>query len=542
MYIVILIAYSSSLIMDSTSLSYLIIIAISAVLLVIAALAAYSFGRNKQAVLTASLAREKDMLLQQLKEERETAIRQTAMLKQEAQAQLEQSKQEAAQTLASTKDDFNRRLEQAKQEAQMLLEQNKQEAQSLLDQSKQDAQILLEQNKQEAQTLLERTRREAQNQLEQIKAEATELQRLAETRHTEEKKAQSEQYVQQMKALQEQQKQQMDAFREQLEHATRKLLEERQTELEKENSVQMDAILTPLKNNLAEMRKAFEENKESNHRNSASFEAQIKAMMERSARLGDEAKLLSEALKNKGKVQGDWGEQLLATILDNSGLREGEEYEIQENVKDEHGNNLRPDVIVHCSDGRNVVIDSKVSLTGFYNYVNASTEEERQQAERDNLNSVKSHIKELVDKNYSKLVPNAVPTVLMFIPNEGSYILAMQKDSNLANDAFRKGVLLINPTNLMLALTLIYQLWKAEHREDDNRKIVDAATALYDKFCTFAETFESLGSQLRTVQNSYDKARKQLNEGNGNIIKRLDSLQNLGIVTPKKIPARLREE
>lgn len=383
---------------------------------------------------------------------------------------------------------------------------------------------------------------EAARRLDEAKAEARDLLERTEQRHREEKQQMQERYQAQLRTLQELQEQQMAALGNQMQNATQKLLEERQAALEQGNTRQMDALLTPLREKLAEMKNAFEESRESNHRNSAAFETQMKAMLDGTLRLGTEAQRLTEALIGNGKVQGDWGEQLLATILENSGLREGIEYEVQENVKDEDGNNLRPDVVVHCSDGRNIVIDSKVSLTGYYNYVNATNENERQQAERDNLVSIKTHIKELADKNYSKLVPNAVPTVLMFVPNEGSYILAMQKDKNLANEAFRKGVLLINPTNLMLALTLIYQLWKIEHREEDDRRIVEAATALYEKFCMFAETFEKVGAQLQTAQRSYDLAKSQLNEGRGNIIKRLDALQNMGVSSGKQIPTKLRED
>ena len=402
---------------------------------------------------------------------------------------------------------------------------------------KNEAARRLDEAKAEARDLLERTKAEQAEAMERTKTEQVEALERTEQRHREEKQQMQERYQAQLRTLQELQEQQMAALGNQMQNATQKLLEERQAALEQGNTRQMDALLK-----LAEMKNAFEESRESNHRNSAAFETQMKAMLDGTLRLGTEAQRLTEALIGNGKVQGDWGEQLLATILENSGLREGIEYEVQENVKDEDGNNLRPDVVVHCSDGRNIVIDSKVSLTDYYNYVNATNENERQQAERDNLVSIKTHIKELADKNYSKLVPNAVPTVLMFVPNEGSYILAMQKDKNLANEAFRKGVLLINPTNLMLALTLIYQLWKIEHREEDDRRIVEAATALYEKFCMFAETFEKVGAQLQTAQRSYDLAKSQLNEGRGNIIKRLDALQNMGVSSGKQIPTKLREE
>jgi DNA recombination protein RmuC len=437
---------------------------------------------------------------------------------------------------------LGQRLVELKEISTRVLTDQKNEAEKRLDEAKAEARELLERTKAEQAETLERTKTEQAETLERTKAEQAETLERMEQRHREEKQQMQERYQAQLRTLQELQEQQMAALGNQMQNATQKLLEERQAALEQGNTRQMDALLTPLREKLAEMKNAFEESRESNHRNSAAFETQMKAMLDGTLRLGTEAQRLTEALIGNGKVQGDWGEQLLATILENSGLREGSEYEVQGNVKDEDGNNLRPDVVVHCSDGRNIVIDSKVSLTGYYNYVNATNETERQQAERDNLVSIKTHIKELADKNYSKLVPNAVPTVLMFVPNEGSYILAMQKDKNLANEAFRKGVLLINPTNLMLALTLIYQLWKIEHREEDDRRIVEAATVLYEKFCVFAETFEKVGAQLQTAQRSYDLAKSQLNEGRGNIIKRLDALQNMGVNSGKQIPTKLREE
>lgn len=383
----------------------------------------------------------------------------------------------------------------------------------------------------EAEKKVKDAKEEAKEQLNTAKADAEDALRKAEERYN---------------ALVEQQKKQhqqdMQIFREQLENDARKILEDRQNDLQKGNSTQLDAILSPLKEKLAEMKNAFDESKKASHQNSASFETQMKNLMMQSQQLGEDAKHLTEALKNKGKVQGDWGEQMLSKILEDSGLRKGFEYEMQENVKDEEGNNLRPDVIVHCSDGRNVIIDSKVSLTGFYNYVSAQNDEERQKAEKENLDSIKKHIKELTDKNYAKLVENAVPTVLMFIPNEGSYILALQKNPEIANEAFRQNVLLINPTNLMLALNLIVQLWQWDRKEENDRKIVETATEMYDKFCIFADTFEKMGNQLKTVQTTYTTAVGQLKDGRGNLIKRIDQLQNLGVTSTKQIPKSLKNE
>lgn len=340
----------------------------------------------------------------------------------------------------------------------------------------------------------------------------------------------------------ERQKEQLAALRTEIELQTKKMLEQRRQELEDGNRTQLDQILNPFNEKLREMREAFIASTSKSQENSASFHNALEMMMRQSQQLGQDAQQLAEALKNKGKVQGDWGEQILANILDNSGLREGIEYEMQDNVKDSSGNNLRPDVIVNCSDGRKVIIDSKVSLTGFTHYVNATTDEERAAAERENMTSVRNHIKELVDKNYTKLVPGAVPTVLMFIPNEGSYILALQSDHNLASDAFQKhNILIINPTNLMLALQLILLLWQFERKEENDRRIVDAATAMYEKFCTFAETFQRVGDQLQTASKTFDTARGQLCDGRGNLIRQMEGLQNLGVTTTKSVTPKLKQ-
>lgn len=460
--------------------------------------------------------------------------------KKESDERVEKTKNEATKMIENYKNEFQNQISQIRSESAKQINETKQEASSQIEAIKAETNKTIERIKGEAEKEVAETKQEAQENINRLKEENLEFQKSLEHRYEEQHRLQIEQHANQIKVLQEQQTSQLNAFREQLENSTRSLLEKRQDEFQKVNSKKMDEILNPFKEKLTEMKKAFEDNKESNNRNSVFFDTTIKNLMNHSLQLAKDTEQLTEALRNKGKVQGDWGEQLLTHILENSGLRQGEEFEIQQSLYDEDRKWYRPDVIVHCSDGRNVIIDSKVSLTAFYDYVNATTEQERLNAETENLKSIKKHIKELVDKNYSKLVPNALPTVLMFVPNEGSYILALQKEPNLGNDAFRKGILIINPTNLMLALSLIYELWKIEHREDNNRKIVDAATKMYEKFCNFAESFEKIGMQIQKAQENYDNAKKQLNEGKNNLIKQVDSLQNLGISTKKQIPENIK--
>lgn len=348
--------------------------------------------------------------------------------------------------------------------------------------------------------------------------------------------------TEELKRLQEDHKQQIGMLRAELENATRNILEKQSEKLKTNNSEQIGIILDPLREQLRNMKETIDQNKESHTRDASALREAVKILAERSEKQNVVTQNLTEALKNKGKVQGDWGEQVLEQILLSSHLREGIDFEMQGNVKDEDGNNLRPDVVVHCPDGSNIIIDSKVSLTAYSDYIAATTEEERDQASRENLMSINKHITELANKNYNKLVANAVPMVLMFIPNEGSYILAFDRDPNIGLSAYKKNVVLINPTNLMLAITLVEQMWKNENRDKNIESILKTATLLYEKFAGFADTFEKIGSQLNTTQATYTKALGQLKDGRGNIVRQIEELKSKGVTTPKQIPSSFKDE
>lgn len=319
-------------------------------------------------------------------------------------------------------------------------------------------------------------------------------------------------------------------------------LNERSEELKRTNAEQIAGIVAPVKEEMGRVQKAVQDARISSAEQKASVEKAIEGLAMQTEKIGQDAADLANALKDKGKVQGDWGEQLLESILEESGLRRDHEYEIQANVKDEEGNNLRPDVVVKCPGGRNVVIDSKVSLTAYVNYTGAQTEEEMRHYERENLQSVKRHIDELAAKKYDKLVQNTISHVLMFIPNEGSYILSLRAEPQLGQQAFKKGVLIINPTNLMMALQLIHNLWQSEKQSRNIETIIKQSSELYDKFVTFVETFTKVDEALKTAQRNCDTAFGQLSNGRGNIVRRLEGLKQLGVTPKKSIPRKLMEE
>ena len=329
----------------------------------------------------------------------------------------------------------------------------------------------------------------------------------------------------------------------------------KQSALQENNRLQMDELLKPIKEQFADFKKSVEESKTQNEVNKKelqnTFEATMKlfqqeqqqavsSLKEQTSKIGSDAANLTKALKGDSKMQGDWGEMVLETILENSGLRKDEEFFIQENTKDENGRNFRPDVIVRFPEGRSVVIDSKVSLTAYTDALAAGNDEERERLMKAHALSVRKHIDELAEKDYSKLVDDAIGFVLMFIPNETSYVAAMKQQPDLSRYAYQKKIIIISPSNLLMALQLAYNLWQYDRQNKNVEKIVKTAADLYDKVATFEDTFTGIGDLITRLSGTFDKARKQLYDGSGNVMRRVESLKGLG-VTPKKQIKSLEE-
>lgn len=360
-----------------------------------------------------------------------------------------------------------------------------------------------------------------------------------------------QQWAQKLESL----KQEMHRMTIEQQKAAAEQLAAKQSALQENNRLQMDELLKPIKEQFADFKKSVEESKTQNEVNKkelqSTFEATMKlfqqeqqqavtSLKEQTSKIGSDAANLTKALKGDSKMQGDWGEMVLETILENSGLRKDEEFFIQENTKDENGKNFRPDVIVRFPEGRSVVIDSKVSLTAYTDALAAETDEERERLMKSHALSVRKHIDELAEKDYSKLVDDAIGFVLMFIPNETSYIAAMKQQPDLSRYAYQKKIIIISPSNLLMALQLAYNLWQYDRQNKNVEKIVKTAADLYDKVATFEDTFTGIGDLITRLSGIYDKARKQLYDGTGNVMRRVESLKNLG-VTPKKQIKALEE-
>ena len=361
----------------------------------------------------------------------------------------------------------------------------------------------------------------------------------------------AQQWAQKLESL----KQEMQRMTIEQQKVAAEQLAAKQSALQENNRLQMDELLKPIKEQFADFKKSEEESKTQDEVNKKelqnTFEATMKLfqqeqqqavlnLKEQTEKIGSDAANLTKALKGDSKMQGDWGEMVLETILENSGLRKDEEFFIQENTKDEEGKNYRPDVIVRFPEGRSVVIDSKVSLTAYSDALAAEDEAEQERLMKAHALSVRKHIDELAAKDYSKLVDDAIGFVLMFIPNETSYIAAMKQQPDLSRYAYQKKIIIISPSNLLMALQLAYNLWQYDRQNKNVEKIVKTAADLYDKVAGFEDTFLGIGDLITRLSGTFDKAKKQLYDGTGNVMRRVESLKGLG-VTPKKQIKSLEE-
>ena len=348
----------------------------------------------------------------------------------------------------------------------------------------------------------------------------------------------------------------LDSLKNNMQNTAAKELAAKQEELQRTNRMQMDDLLKPIKEQFNDFKRAVDESKTQNEVNKTelqkAFESTMKLFQQQqqqtvdslklqTERIGEDAANLSRALKGESKTQGDWGEMVLETLLENSGLQRGEEFFVQETVKSEDGASFRPDVVVKFPEGRSVVIDSKVSLKAYADAVAAEDEREREQLLAEHVKSVRRHVDELSAKSYDKLVKDAIGFVLMFVPNENSYIAAMKQQPDLSRYAYQKRIIIISPSNLLMALQLAYNLWQYDRQSKNVEKIVKTAADLYDKVAGFAETFTDLEAQLQRLARNFEQARGQLFDGKGNVLKRIEGLRALG-VTPKKRIKGLEEE
>ena len=350
-----------------------------------------------------------------------------------------------------------------------------------------------------------------------------------------------------LKAQKEESKKIQEEGRLQFENLANKILEEKTEKFTALNQNNLKNILEPFQEKITDLKNRVNEAYEKENKERFSLAEKVKELALLNQQISEDAKKLTKALKGESKTQGNWGEMILESILEKSGLVKGREYFLEHELRDEDnkalfsefsGKKMRPDAVVKYPDERNVIIDSKVSLTAFTELVDETDVEIFQIKQNQHLQSIKNHINQLSQKAYDDY-GKSLDFVMMFIPSEPAYIAAMQADQNLWNFAYERRILLLNPSNLITSLKLIADLWKREYQNRNSMEIAERGAKLYDKFAGFVENLEKVGRNIDQAKNVYNDAYKQLYTGNDNLIAQTQKLKSLGIKNKKELPNSL---
>lgn len=330
-----------------------------------------------------------------------------------------------------------------------------------------------------------------------------------------------------------------DAF----ENLANRIIEEKSRKFTEQNKSNLGEVLNPLREQLGEFRKKIEDVYDRESRDRVSLHHEITSLKSLNEQMSREAMNLTRALKGDSKKRGNWGEVILEKVLEDSGLKNGREYETQGSYRDEDGRLYYPDVVVHLPDKKDVVIDSKVSLNAYERYCSAEDDIERQNALREHLASIRNHVSELKGKSYADLVKiNSLDMVLMFVPVEPALMLAFEHDDSLFQEAFRNGIFLVSPSTLTMNLQIIHNMWRYEYQNRNAQEIAKRAGDMYDKFVGFVEALEDIGEKLGKANSAYDTAHKRLVSGRGNLVKKAEDIRKLGLDTGKRIRSELSEQ
>jgi DNA recombination protein RmuC len=331
-----------------------------------------------------------------------------------------------------------------------------------------------------------------------------------------------------------------EKFIKEFENLANKILEEKSSKFTEQNKANLDQILKPLSEKIKEFENKVEEtNKESIDRNAA-LRQQLSSLKEMNMQMSQDAQNLVKALKGDTKVQGDWGELQLEKILERSGLRKGQEYTIQESFTTDEGSRRRLDVIINLPEEKKIIIDSKVSLVDYERLVSAEDDDKKNIHLKAFINSVKRHIKDLSDKEYQNLFQDeSLDFVLMFIPIEPAFSIAIQYGENLYVDAYDKNIIIVSPSTLLATLRTIANIWKQEYQNRNVIEIAKQSGALYDKFVGFVDDLIDVGNRMDQAKGSYEGAMNKLSEGTGNLVSRTERIKKLGAKTSKSLPQNI---
>ena len=319
-----------------------------------------------------------------------------------------------------------------------------------------------------------------------------------------------------------------------------KVLEGNSKEFSKLSGENLSALIKPMESQISDFKKQINTLYSEESKDRAMLKQEIISLKELNQQISLDAINLTKALKGEKKQQGIWGEMILEKVLESSGLRKGEEYTREVALKNDDGKTYRPDVLIHLPDNRDLIIDAKTSLNAYERYISAESAELKELHLSEHIKATRHHIKDLAAKSYEKLVGiNTLDFIFMFVPIEGALALALEKDPSLYDDAFKRHILLVGPTTLLIGLRAIENVWKYEKQTQNAKEIASRAGALYDKFVNFSEDMVKLSRQFDTLQGSFESAKKRLSEGKGNIVRQVEQLKEMGAKTTKKIPKEL---
>ena len=544
-------------------------IAISIAALIVGCIIGWLAQKSRQQALIT----KNEMLTKQADETKDEAQRQLAAVKEEAERRLESAKAEAQQNMNNAKAEAQQQLDIAKREASERLEATKAEAQQQLEATKKEASEQLAKTKAEAQQQLETTKKEASEQLAKTKAEAQQQLETLKKEASEQleatkkeasdllAKTKAEAEAQQQKALAEKdaawndimkgQEQRfnetMARMSEQMKNATADMLKDRQKEFADSSNQQLGQIVNPLRETIDKMKQTMADTTLKQTEMSSVLKDNIERSMQQAMAAKKSAEELANALKHGSKVQGDWGEAVLDELLTSQGLVRGIHYDTQAVIRDAQGNTvhtddgatLRPDVILHLDQRREVIIDSKVSLTAFLDYANADNEADRQRFLKTHIDSLQKHVKELSTKDYSAYVqPPKVRMdyVIMFVPHTGALWTALNAQPDLWRKAMEQNVFIADEQTLFAALRIISLTWTQIRQAENHEQVYRLANEMLDRVGQFMKKYTAIGKALKTATTAYDDAERKLQPSGQSILQTCAKLQKLGAKQSDKNP------
>ncbi|MGN1226002.1 MAG: DNA recombination protein RmuC [Candidatus Cryptobacteroides sp.] len=512
----------------------------------IAAIVAVFVSRS----IIANHKEQEDKLLEQAEKSQQEAI---DALKQSNDEQLSSLRQSNTEQLETQRQNSSEQLETQRQSFETQLSKQKEYYESQFESLKKTSSELIESQKQSSTEQLETQRLHFESQLESLKKSSTEQIEAQKKAGEEALALQKKNSDEAIKLIQTQFEESTKALRAQLKDDTSQILKSRQEELEKSSQQNIGQILDPLKKNIEDLRKAMDEGSKEQAERNGELKERIANLMQQSDATRRSADELAKALKHGSKVQGDWGETVLNELLDSQGLTEGIHYEVQSTICDECGHPvknatggiLRPDVILHLDTKRDLVIDSKVSLSAFIDYMNAEDEESRKTALKRHIDSLRKHVDELSKKDYASYIRadrQMVDYTIMFVPVGGALWTAMNEDKKLWREAADKKVYIADEQSLYGALRMVSLTWTQISQAENHRKVYELAEEMIERVGMFRERYDNLGNALQKVQKEYDEGKKKLEPGGASIINTSKKLIELGSKNSSKHPIKLIEE